>query len=265
VSERDGYNPGEFCWVDLSAPSTEAGAAFYGKLMGWDWEDGGPEANGYGDFTFRGKAVAGMGPIRQQGQPPAWASYVCTDDADATVAKIRDAGGSVLAEPADILSAGRLAICRDPQGAVFGLWQPNEVEGAELVNEVGSWTWNQLATTDVKAAEKFYGEVFGWKMAQPELADPDSPYFNWAMEGSRWDEGIGGVMPLEGNFPDGTPPFWIVHHAVPDAAGAIETAKSAGGQALTEVLEIPVGKLAALMDDQGAVFSVIEPDYPEPR
>ena len=85
------------------------------------------------------------------------------------------------------------------------------------------------------------------------------------MEDSRWEEGIGGVMTLEGNFPDGTPPFWIVHHAVPSAAEALETAKSAGGQALTEVIEIPVGKLAALMDDQGAVFSVIEPDYPEPR
>jgi predicted enzyme related to lactoylglutathione lyase len=265
VSERSSYKPGEFCWVDVLVPSTEAGAEFYGKLMGWEWADVGPEGRGYGNFTFNGKRVAGMGPIPEEGMPPAWLNYIWTDDADATAAKIKEAGGTVMDEPFDILDAGRLAMCQDPQGAVFGIWEPKEVKGAELVNEIGSWTWNQLATTDVQAAEKFYGEVFGWKTAQPELADPDSPYFNWAMEDSRWEEGIGGVMTIEGNFPDGTPPFWIVHHAVPDAAAALETAKSAGGQALTEVIEIPVGKLAALMDDQGAVFSVIEPDYPEPR
>jgi uncharacterized protein len=265
MSERDSYNPGEFCWVDVTLPDTAKGSAFYRGLMGWDWEEGGEETFGYGIFTLDGKRLAGMGQTQSDEQPPAWASYISVTDADETAERIKQAGGSVMVEPFDVVDIGRMAGCLDPQGAFFGLWQPKSHIGAQRVNEVGTWTWNQLATTDVDAAESFYGEVFGWKTAQPELASPDSPYFNWAMEDSRFEEGIGGVMPLEGNFPDGTPPFWIVHLAVENGAAAIDTAKEAGGQALTELIEIPVGKLAALMDDQGAVFSIIEPNYPEPR
>lgn len=265
MSERESYNPGEFCWVDLAVPDTQAGAEFYKRLMGVEWEAGAEQFGGYGMFTQKGKTVFGMGPTMSDDQPPAWSSYVSVEDADATAAKIKEAGGAVAMGPMEIASAGKMAVCQDPQGAYFGLWEPGDTYGAQLVNEVGTWTWNQLATSDVEGAERFYNEVFGWKRQQPEFVPEDQSYSNWAFEDARFDEGIGGVMALEGNFPDGTPPFWIVHHAVPDAAEALETAKDAGGQALTEVIEIPVGKLAAVMDDQGAVFSIIEPDYPEPR
>lgn len=265
MSERDSYGPGEFCWVDVSVPDTAAGAAFYKRLMGWDWEQGGPETGGYGTLTQRGRTVAGIVPTMEEGQPPAWSSYVSVADADATAKAVTDAGGSLVVEPMDVMTLGRMAFCQDPQGAAFGLWQPGDHKGAELVNEPGSWTWNQLATTDVKAAERFYGEVFGWSLAAPELDGGAEGYFNWAMEGSRWPEGIGGAMPIEGNLPEGTPPFWLVNLAVPDIAAAMETTEGAGGKALTGVIETPVGKLAGLLDPQGAFFSGIEPDYPEAR
>ena len=265
MSERSEYTPGEFCWVDLAVPDPEAAASFYRDLLGWEWEAGGEEAGGYGIFTRDGKVVAGMGPRRSEEQPTVWASYVSVADADASAAQVRDAGGGVLAEPFDVLDAGRMAVCQDPQGAVFCVWQPGQTYGAQLVNEVGAWTWNQLATTDVQAAERFYSQVFGWSLAKPELAPPDGQYFNWQLDGQRWDEGIGGAMPIEGNLPQGSPPFWIVNLAVESAGGAIETTKGAGGNALTDVVETPVGTLAALMDPQGAVFAIIEPDYPEER
>ena len=265
MSERSEYTPGEFCWVDLAVPDAEAAAQFYNALIGWDWESAGPDAGGYGNFSYRGKLVAGLGPTQSAEQPPAWSSYIRVASADETAGAIKAAGGSVLMESFDVLDVGRMAVCHDPQGAFFSIWEPKTHQGAELVNEVGSWTWNQLATTDVEAAERFYSQVFGWSLAKPELAPADGQYFNWQLDGQRWDEGIGGAMPIEGNLPEGSPPFWIVNLAVESAGGAIETTKGAGGNALTDVVETPVGKLAALMDPQGAVFAIIEPDYPEDR
>ena len=85
MSERTSYEPGVPTWVDLASPDTDASAAFYGGLFGWELQSAGPveETGGYGMFTLRGKQVAGVGPIMQEGQPPAWSVYIATDDADA--------------------------------------------------------------------------------------------------------------------------------------------------------------------------------------
>lgn len=267
MSERDSYNPGEFCWVDLSSPDVDASAAFYRSLIGWEFERAEPaeEAGGYGTLTHEGKAVAGLGPIQNEGQPPAWSSYVSVADADATAKKIADAGGTVLFDPFDVFDVGRMAVCQDPEGAVFSLWQPKSFAGAELVNEVGTWTWNQLATRDLEQAERFYGEVFGWSAEASEQAPPDSPYLMWQVEGQRWDEGLAGLMTMGEEMPTEVPAHWMVYFAVADAGQAVETVKAGGGQLLFGPQEIPVGKLASFSDPQGATFSVIEPDYPEGR
>lgn len=265
MSERSSYEPGEFCWVDLAVPSTEAGAEFYSELIGWDWEQGAPEYGGYGMFSNKGKVVAGMGPTQSEQQPPAWSSYVRVTDADETAGKIKDAGGTVMMEPFDVPEAGRMAVCQDPQGAFFSLWQPNQTPGAQLVNEVGTWTWNQLSTRDLEGAKKFYGEVFGWKLEAVEEAPPDSPYFMWQVEGQKWEEGLGGAMEMGDEFPPEVPSNWTVFLAVGDADATVATTTGGGGQVVAPVTEIPVGKLAVMTDPQGAAFGIIEPDYPEAR
>jgi predicted enzyme related to lactoylglutathione lyase len=268
MSERESYNPGEFCWVDLAVPDPQAAAPYYKDLVGWDWEQGDPQFGGYGMFTLGDSNVAGMGPTMSDEQPPAWSSYVSVEDADATAARIGEAGGSVLMDPMDIADAGRMAVCQDPQGAFFGLWQPGLTHGAQRVNEVGNWTWNQLATTDLEDAERFYSAVFGWKLAgpPPEGQPEDGDYFMWHVADQRWEEGIAGGMRMEsGRFPPGVPPHWMVYLAVEDADAAVATTREAGGQVMVEPTEIPVGRLAVMTDPQGAALGVIEPDYPDPR
>jgi uncharacterized protein len=56
--------------------------------------------------------------------------------------------------PAD---SGRMAVIAD-SGAIVCIIQQKQHQGAQLVNEVGSWTWNQLATPDLDAAKDFYGK-----------------------------------------------------------------------------------------------------------
>ena len=85
------------------------------------------------------------------------------DSADETAAKVTAAGGRVLTEPFDVMSAGRMAVCADPEGAAFCAWQAKEHRGARIVNEPGSLNFNDLNTRDPEGAKAFYGSVFGWK------------------------------------------------------------------------------------------------------
>ena len=112
MSERTSYEPGTPSWVDLASPDPDAAASFYGGLFGWEVQSAGPveETGGYGMFTLRGKQVAGVGPIMQEGQPPAWSTYVATDDADAAAKRAASGGANVIVEPMDVMDAGELGV-----------------------------------------------------------------------------------------------------------------------------------------------------------
>jgi hypothetical protein len=92
-----------------------------------------------------------------------WNTYVWVADADETAGKVRAAGGQVVMEPGEVGDAGRMAVCADPAGAFFRLWQPGTHRGAAVVNEPVSLNFNNLLTRDLDGARAFYGAVFGWE------------------------------------------------------------------------------------------------------
>jgi predicted enzyme related to lactoylglutathione lyase len=61
--------------------------------------------------------------------PNHWHVYFAVDDADAAAAKVSGLGGSILVEPFDS-PVGRIAVARDPQGAMFSVIQPAPPESA---------------------------------------------------------------------------------------------------------------------------------------
>jgi hypothetical protein len=56
--------------------------------------------------------------------PPNWTLYFQVDDCDATARRAKSLGGTLVVEPREIPNVGRFAVVRDPQGAVFSLYQP---------------------------------------------------------------------------------------------------------------------------------------------
>src|SRR4029079_8767568 len=92
-----------------------------------------------------------------------WNTYVAVENADATAAAVRAAGGTVDVQPVDAGPGGRWAGCVDPRGARFRLWQPRRRPGAQLVNAPGSWNFSDLHTADASAATAFYAPLFGWE------------------------------------------------------------------------------------------------------
>lgn len=249
---RTSYTPGTPCWADVSSPDIDGTVAFYGGLFGWsDLRVPEPEAQGYTMFQQGDQTVAGAGPTQEGGPPPMWGTYFLTDDAEATAGKIRDAGGTIVMEPFDVMDAGRMAVALDPTGAGFAVWQPRHSSGATLVNEPVSVTWNELGTRDVRAANAFYANVFGWQSE----AMPGAP-LDYHLQKINGDM-VAGIMEMPEEAGD-APPYWMVYFAVEDTDAAIAKAQELGGSFLNGPIDTPYGPMAVLADPNGAVFSVVK-------
>ncbi|MEV0386130.1 VOC family protein [Nonomuraea sp. NPDC050643] len=253
MSQRSGYDPGVPCWVDISSTDVEASARFYGEIFGWraDMSDD-PAAGGYGMFVLDGRRVAGLGPVMDGRRTSSWNTYVATHDAAALAGRVANAGGTVLMEAMPIFEDGVMTAFTAPDGSYAAAWQARGHRGAELVNEPGSFCWNELLSTDVPAAERFYSEVFGWT---PLLQDLQGmKYTEWQAGGL----GVAGMMEMASDYPAGTPSFWMPYFAVADLEAATDTAEQAGAQILVRTMQAPPGPFTMLIDPHGAPLSIIQ-------
>ncbi len=287
MRERDGFPPGVPCWVDTDQPDPDAAAEFYGGLFGWTFEDRSP-AGAPGRYLLGrlgGRTVAGIG-TGPDGTPAtaAWHTYVGVESADASAAKVTAAGGRIVVPPFDAADAGRMAVCADPQGAGFRLWEPRGRRGVERVNVPGSWNFSDLTARDSEAARTFYAAVFGWEGAPVDLGsgettlwrvpgygdflevyDPDirkrqaefgapagfEDAVAWLQEPVD-DPGAGGGTGAEAD----RPAHWNVTFTVDDADLVAARAEALGGAVPVEPFDAGVVRMAVLRDPQGATFTV---------
>ncbi len=246
---RTEYRPGTFCWVELATSDLDATLAFYPSLLGWELEDDPISSDEpYVRATVGGLPVAAIfDPPSQRGRPASWASYVSVDDADATAARAKDLGGQVVMGPFDVRTAARIAVIQDPQGTALGLWQPKEMAGAGLVNDVGALTMNQLNTPDPASARSFYTELFGWSFQTVS----EEPAF-WGIQNG----GVlnGGMMPI----PDGAPatPEWLPYFTTGDLEESARLIAENGGRVVVPATAIPAGHFLVATDPQGATFAL---------
>jgi predicted enzyme related to lactoylglutathione lyase len=254
MSERTSYVPGTPCWVDVATPDLEAAERFYGELFGWEIPElpDSAEMGGYRRARKNGKDVAGAMPLMEEGQPSAWSTHISVSDADAIARAIQENGGTMIAEPMAVGEYGRLAMFTDPEGSFFGIWEPQVFAGAELVNEPGTFSWNELETRDPAAAKRFYGTVFGWEFDEEDMGGMT---YNVARIG---EDRVAGIADISGRVPDEVPAHWMTYFAVEDAEGAVETIKGGGGNVHFGPVDIPVGRFAMAADPWGAGFAVIK-------
>jgi predicted enzyme related to lactoylglutathione lyase len=274
MNERDGYIPGVPCWIDTSQPDPEAAVDFYRGLFGWEFEDVMPPGSPGKYFIGRlqGGDVAAVGSP-PEGAPPmaVWNTYIWVDSADETAAKVRDAGGSVLMDPFDVMDAGRMAVFADPAGAAFCVWQAKEHRGARIVNEPGSLNFNNLNTRDPEGAKAFYGTVFGW-----QTLGLDGSATMWTLPGygdhleernpglrkgmaemgapAGFEDVVASLNPIPDDQPD-TPPHWGVTFAVDDADATAKKAAELGGTVVVAPFDAPWVRMTVITDPQGATFT----------
>lgn len=280
--QRNGFPPGVPCWIDLMQPDPDATMAFYGGLFGWTYEvRTPPEApSQYAYALLDGGIVAAVGGPPGPDDPSGWTSYIRVESADETVAAVDANGGKVLSPPMDIPRAGRVAQCADPEGALFGVWQPAELLGVQEVNIAGSWNFSELHTADLPAAERFYGAVFGWTSNAFLPDDPSSSRF-WMQAGygdflaahdpeiRAWQEASAAGVPegfadavavaqsLADEGPDAAP-RWTITFAVDDADASHARAVELGAETVTPLITTPYTRQSTVRDPQGAVFTLSE-------
>jgi predicted enzyme related to lactoylglutathione lyase len=274
VPERDGYIEGVPCAVDTSQPDPDAAVEFYGGLLGWEMENVMPPESELMYFVarLRGRDVAAVASIpRGAPQTATWRTYFWVDSADETAAKVRDAGGDVVAEPLDVEpDAGRTAVFTDPEGAEFRVWQAKQNKGAQLVNEPGSLNLNGLNTHDTEGAKSFYDSVFGWRTlvldGGPEMwtlpgfgdfLERDNPELRTQMAQAGAPEGfedvVASINPIPDDQPD-TPAHWSVTFAVADADATAAKATELGGRVIVPPFDAPWVRMTVIGDPQGATF-----------
>ena len=115
---------GVFVWDELGTNDVDGAERFYGEVFGWTAKDMGEDFGGYKTFEVGETGIAGVHALQDPAGSPRWIPYVGVEDADATVAKASELGGSTAAEAMDIPTVGRIALIKDPQGAVFGIIKP---------------------------------------------------------------------------------------------------------------------------------------------
>ena len=175
-------------------------------------------------------------------------------DVDAAVAKAKSLGATVLAPPFDVMDAGRMAVLQDPTGAVFQVWQAKKHIGAMILSEPGALCWTELTTTDTKAAEKFYTQLFGWV---PKHSPPESPmeYTEFSVDGVPSI----GMMAKPPQMPASVPSNWMPYFQVSDIVASVAKAKAEGGRLIVGPQEIPGGGLlrgAHLLQSQARLDEV---------
>ncbi|MBD3222992.1 VOC family protein [bacterium] len=124
---------GAVAWRDLTVDDAPAVRDFYAAVAGWTPV---PVSMGeYDDYEMRdeaGNSVAGVCHARglNADLPPQWLVYILVADLDAAADATRENGGEVVVAPRD-MGGGRMAVVRDPIGAVSALFEPPTAAGGE--------------------------------------------------------------------------------------------------------------------------------------
>jgi uncharacterized protein len=257
MQESVEYKPGTFCWVELGTTDGDAAKKFYTQLFNWDYTDNPVGPSGfYTILKQNGKDVGALYRMPEEmtsnGVPPHWMSYISVANADETAAKAKSLGATLMKEPFDVFTMGRMAVIQDPTGAMFALWQPGTHPGAGVVNTPNSLCWNELATKDAARAGEFYSGVFGWEKNVQQMGPMTYTSF---MNGDRPAGGMYEPGPEMGEMP----PHWMVYFAVADADATLARALELGGKSCAPPMDVPgVGRMAVMTDPQGAAFAVIK-------
>jgi predicted enzyme related to lactoylglutathione lyase len=247
--------PGKFIWYELITNDIAGAAAFYGKVAGWSVQDSGGPGPEYKFFAAAGVMVGGLMAIPADaaaaGMPPGWFGYVHVSDVDSTVASFTAAGGRVLMPATDIPNVGRIAMLADPQGAAIYVMTPSGEGESQAFNlsKPGHVGWNELSTTDWRAALDFYASQFGWGKTEEMDMGPMGTYLLF----NAGAEAIGCMA--NGMSPH---PAWQYYIGVASIDAAIKLVAEAGGRVLNGPHQVPGGSWIIMgQDPQGAHFALV--------
>ena len=224
----------QFCRLDLRTTDADAARAFYRRILGHE------------------RVV--IWPLHEQalarGARPHWLGQLGVEDVEQAAAAFIERGATRLGPTRPTADGGRVAVLRDPGGAIMGL---ATAPAADARDDIGA-AWQVLHTNDAARATADYCELFGWALTERVDLGQDG-----AMHPFAWGPGGASVGAIAGIAErPGVHPHWLFFFGVDDLELAITATRAAGGLAL-EPIVMPSGQRFCACDDpQGAAFGLCE-------
>jgi uncharacterized protein len=247
------HKHGTFSWMELGTTDAEAAKRFYGGLFNWTFEDlpAGPDMT-YSMASLGGKHVGALYKMGGE-MAPHWSSYITVDNVDEAAKKVTANGGKIVKDSFDVMDVGRMAVVTDPTGATFCLWQAKKHIGAGVKQEPGAMCWNEVFTSNIDAAGKFYANTFGWKTEAVDMG-PMGVYTLFKLPGET--NSLAGMMPMPPSMA-GVPSHWLAYVQVTDCDASAKKATELGGKIVVPPSDIPnIGRFSIVQDPQGATFAL---------
>jgi len=119
---------GTVWWSELMTRDLEGARDYYAQVCGWEYEERRINGTPYLLATRLGRPVAGLMQMTpEMGDVPAhWVTYLAVSDLAHAIRDTRAEGGELIRAPFDVRGIGRIAMVKDPTGAVAGLMIPEE-------------------------------------------------------------------------------------------------------------------------------------------
>lgn len=285
------FATGDPCWIDLMTDSIERSHAFYSQLFGWTFTDSGAEFGHYNMITLDEAPIGGAmeNSAAAAGMPPEmadialgnyWSTYLHTDDIEALARRAGSHGTQVLGGPMQVGELGWSLEILDRALGMIGAWQPLEFPGTGLLAAAGAPCWFELHTSHFPEAVSLMRDIFEWDVA----VTADTSHFRYgehsgpegasagiydvtrtgpgAGTGAVDEDDAGRTAPEDqsGGTGGSAPAQWVIYFGTPDVDAAASQVIALGGSILRGPHDSPYGRMAAVTDDQGTMFSLVQAD-----
>lgn len=123
----------------------------------------------------------------------------------------------------------------------------------------GKLIWHDLVTEDLDAARHFYGGLFGWTFEESTgLRGED---YLLARDGNTY---VAGLVSIE--RPDDATRLsrWLPYVSVADVDAAVADSVEAGAEVAASARDVGLGRVAAIVDPQGAVIGLARSSVGDP-
>jgi predicted enzyme related to lactoylglutathione lyase len=247
------YLPGKFVWFEHVSCEVAKAKTFYTAWCGWTVQPMPAGEQAY-DLILNGAYSIGGFRAAQTRQNSHWIAYLSVPDVDQAFAAANAAGGKGLMPPTAFGEIGRGAAVADPTGVALFLWRGADGDPPDLEKTpVGSWFWNELASSDVNMALAFYQEVFGFDHDAMDMGPMGTYYVLKDPTGKA----RAGLMQQPAGMSAAS--SWLPYLHVADCDAAVAKATQLGAALLRPPTDIPdVGRFAVMQDPVGAVIAVIK-------
>ena len=136
-----------------------------------------------------------------------------------------------------------------------------DLSGMSFASEplIGKIMWCDLMTDDVDGAKRFYGGLLGWTFDMTQ--GPAGQDYAVASSGNVY---VAGMVEVEGATDGTNYSRWLPYISVADVDTSVSKAVAAGASVAVSARDINLGRVAALIDPEGAVIGLARSSFGDP-